>query len=735
MSQDPNISKKATIREMWKYLARQNDRDDVDRKILELLEKKKQRLQAAQSTFNTKCARIRRLVGRSTNGSFTTNNSMPYTRIQELPPTITNYMIVKYITNFEVDEVEHIGRSTGYMERTNSMKGRGKRSLEGGADEEQEPERKRPSLASVIVEALKVDSLQKLCSSLEPILRRVVSEEVERALAKLGPAKLNGRSSPKRIEGPDGRNLQLHFKSRLSLPLFTGGKVEGEQGAAIHVVLIDANTGHVVTSGPESSAKLDIVVLEGDFNNEDDEGWNQEEFESHVVKEREGKRPLLTGDLQVTLKEGVGTLGDLTFTDNSSWIRSRKFRLGLKVASGYCEGIRIREAKRKLLLSKIIEGNKHYPPVLNDEVWRLEKIGKDGSFHRRLNNAGIFTVEDFLRLVVRDSQKLRNILGSGMSNKMWDALIEHSKTCVLSGKLYIFYPDDTRNVGVVFNNIYELSGLISNDQYYPADSLSDSQKVYVDTWVKKAYDNWNQVVEYDGKSLLNFKQIKKSSTLQNDFPLGPVNYPNSLDNQLAPQRLQVSIPSEPSVDHSVLTGGSGYTDYTTTRYPTQSQLTNSSSHSQFDTASFTQHFQSETYDNRVGLALGPPQSSPSFQEGNSSLQQSNLNPFEDWPINQDKGVDFLSEEEIRMRSHEMLENEDMQHLLRLFSMGGHGPSNVPEDGFSFPSYMPSPSPGFSLKDDKTRSGKAVVGWLKIKAAMRWGIFIRKKAAQDCGIRR
>lgn len=121
--------------------------------------------------------------------------------------------------------------------------------------------------------------------------------------------------------------------------------MEGEQGAAVHIVLLDANTGHVVTSGLESSVKLDVVVLEGDFNNEDGDDWTQEEFESHVVKEREGKRPLLTGDLQVTLKEGVGTLGELTFTDNSSWIRSRKFRLGLKVASGYCDGIRIREAK------------------------------------------------------------------------------------------------------------------------------------------------------------------------------------------------------------------------------------------------------------------------------------------------------------------------------------------------------------------------------------------------------
>lgn len=162
----------------------------------------------------------------------------------------------------------------------------------------------------------------------------------------------NIRPSPKRIEGPDGRNLQLQFRSRLSLPLFTGGKVEGEQGAAIHIVLVDANTGHVVTSGPESLVKLDVVVLEGDFNNEDDDSWNEEDFDGHVVKEREGKRPLLTGDLQVTLKDGVGTLGELTFTDNSSWIRSRKFRLGLKVASGFCEGIRIREAKTEAFTVK-----------------------------------------------------------------------------------------------------------------------------------------------------------------------------------------------------------------------------------------------------------------------------------------------------------------------------------------------------------------------------------------------
>ncbi|KAF6168701.1 hypothetical protein GIB67_026587 [Kingdonia uniflora] len=637
-------------------------------------------------------------------------------------------------------------RQTRAMERTNSMR-REKRTLEQGEAEEAQPEKKRPALASVIVEALKVDSLQKLCSSLEPILRRVflltnakqVSEEVERALAKLGPAMISGsRSSPKRIEGPDGRSLQLHFRSRLSLPLFTGGKVEGEQGAAIHVVMVDANTGHVVTSGPESSVKLDVVVLEGDFNNENDEDWTQEEFESHVVKEREGKRPLLTGELQVALKEGVGTLGEITFTDNSSWIRSRKFRLGLKVGSGYCEGIRVREAKTDAFTVKDHRGElykKHYPPALNDEVWRLEKIGKDGSFHKRLNKAGIYTVEDFLRLVVRDLQRLRNVLGSGMSNKMWEILVEHAKTCMLSGKLYIYHPDETRNVGVVFNNIYELSGLIASGQYYTADTLSDSQKVYVDSLVKKAYDNWMHVIEYDGKALMGFKQMKRPST--QDY--------SPFDNQLSVPRLPVSaLPEQPTMDSNLsVEAAAGYDNNLSSRYSTHpNQHIPSNNHVHFDGTQFapqnqllsTPHQQQMmTNDNVVGLALGPPQSSSGFQTGTPSVQPPNLT-YDDWSRPRDtKGVgvdDFFSEEDIRMRSHEMLENEDMQHLLRYLSMAGNGGGNLTEDGYPFTSYMPAPSPNFSFDEERTRSsGKAVVGWLKLKAALRWGIFIRKKAAE------
>ncbi|KAJ0985014.1 hypothetical protein J5N97_003370 [Dioscorea zingiberensis] len=634
-------------------------------------------------------------------------------------------------------------RASRHLDRCGTMT-REKRGLDPADGEAIHPEPKRPkvpALASVIVEALKVDSLQKLCSSLEPVLRRVVSEEVERALAKLGPAKLVGRSSPKQLEGPDGRNLQLQFKSRLSQPLFTGGKVEGEQGAAIHVVLLDSNSGRVITAGPESSAKLDVVVLEGDFNNEDDDGWTEEEFESHVVREREGKRPLLTGELQISLKEGVGTLGELTFTDNSSWIRSRKFRLGLKISAGFCEGIRIREAKTEAFMVKDHRGElykKHFPPTLKDDVWRLEKIGKDGSFHKRLNKAGIYTVEDFLRVVVRDPQRLRKILGSSMSNKMWEVLVEHAKTCVLSGKHYVYYSDNTRSVGAIFNNIYEFTGLIAGGQYYSAESLTDSQKVFADSLVKRAYDDWMHVIEYDGKVLLNFKE-KKTTASHKESPSVQANYPTSYDQQVCQQPPTITAIDQPAVGAGVLGGVSaGYNGNQLIKY-SHLQDNTSDGHTHFEISSLAQTqivgAGTQTQMNKIngmGLILGPPpQTTIEFQPLNPPGQSTNFNSTENWTHQRDNQAvdDYFTEEEIRMRSHEILENEeDMQHLLRVFSMGGT--SVIQEDGTGFSSYMPSPWPSFNFDEDRSRSsGRACAGWLKIKAAMRWGIFIRKKAAE------
>ncbi|KAG6676583.1 hypothetical protein I3842_15G158900 [Carya illinoinensis] len=590
-----------------------------------------------------------------------------------------------------------------------------KRGLEQGVEDDDEhghgaKKPKLPALASfmcsVIVEAVKVDSLQRLCSSLEPLLRKIVSEEVERALTKLGHSPLAGRSPP-RIQGPCGKNLQLHFKTRMPPHLFTGGKVEGEQGATIHVVLLDLNTGSVVQTGPESEAKLNVVVLEGDFNEEADEAWTKEQFESHEVKEREGKRPLLTGDIQVILKEGIGTLGDLTFTDNSSWIRSRKFRLGIKVAPGYCEGIQILEAKTEAFAVKDHRGElykKHYPPALHDEVWRLDRIAKDGALHKKLIKAEIVTVEDFLRLLVKDQQRLRSILGSGMSNRMWENTVEHAKTCVLGGKLYIYYTDEIHSTGIVFDNIYELRGLITDGQFLPLESLSDRQKISVDTLVKRAYENWHQVVEYDSKVLNSLASNKNGIS---PAPIADHNY--ATDRNIT--TLQNSQQYSPELS-------------TQSHYNNQSvpQLIEFPFVRSSQTPVMTLNKQAVLSGSIDCMSAGTPAVGGSYFSG-------------DWsqPRNEQGSEDVFAEE-IRLRSSEMLESDDMQRLLKTYSMGvdvgmGVGFGHPDEACFSYSVEYAPQMDRTSRHEHGRSSGKAVVGWLKLKAALRWGIFVRKRAAE------
>ena len=57
---------------------------------------------------------------------------------------------------------------------------------------------------------------------------------------------------------------------------------------------------------------------------------------------------------------------------------------------------------------------KHHPPYMSDEVWRLEKISKDGAFHKRLNKEKVKTVQDFLVLYFLDPTSLRNVSGHGL---------------------------------------------------------------------------------------------------------------------------------------------------------------------------------------------------------------------------------------------------------------------------------------------------------------------------------
>lgn len=152
-----------------------------------------------------------------------------------------------------------------------------------------------------------------------------------------------------RIQGTPARSYRLLFRSKLSHTLFTASKIEAEDKSPVEIVIVDTISNEIIASGPLSSLKIDILVINGDFGGDGQEEWTEEEFADGIVREREGKRPLLTGDLVVSLNNGTGFLGDLTFTDNSSWIRSRKFRLGAK---SRCSEGRVKEAISEAFLVK-----------------------------------------------------------------------------------------------------------------------------------------------------------------------------------------------------------------------------------------------------------------------------------------------------------------------------------------------------------------------------------------------
>lgn len=91
---------------------------------------------------------------------------------------------------------------------------------------------------------------------------------------------------------------------------------------------------------------------------------------------------------------------------------------------------------------------------------------------------------------------------------------------------------------------------------FETDDVFVFMKGYVDTLVRKAYDNWMHVIEYDGKSLLNEDQDKSASASQAEFPSGPPGYSISPENQLPMPSLQTQVAmDQPYMDSGQAGGG------------------------------------------------------------------------------------------------------------------------------------------------------------------------------------
>ncbi|KAM7471123.1 hypothetical protein LguiA_009306 [Lonicera macranthoides] len=226
---------------------------------------------------------------------------------------------------------------------------------ESGSDHPDQPNnrqtRPRPSLASVIGEVITRNLLQNFSSALEPMLRRVVNEEVANGLQRYTTSITRSPSLQIQYPSLEPPTLKLIFAKNPSIPIFTGTKILDLDNNPLQILVVDTRADHQMIPTLSSPIKVEIIVLDGDFPRGDCDTWTSEEFDQNIVRERTGKRPLLAGEfLQFTMREGFATIGDIEFTDNSSWIRGRKFRLGARVVQG--RGFRIKEAMTQPLVVK-----------------------------------------------------------------------------------------------------------------------------------------------------------------------------------------------------------------------------------------------------------------------------------------------------------------------------------------------------------------------------------------------
>ncbi|XP_027125610.1 calmodulin-binding protein 60 A-like [Coffea eugenioides] len=318
------------------------------------------------------------------------------------------------------------------------------------------------------------------------------------------------------------RCLELQFSKQLAGRVLTGLEIKGEGHTALEVALVNPLTNQVVNSGPLASTEIEIVALNGDFGDVQGGNWTSEQFNENIVTEREDipveneefpktkrKRPLLGGKTLLNLNKGKCYVKNIKFKHSSLWMKLSKFRLGARIPSTH-SGIQVKEAlsdqftvedRRNDLRNK--SSGKHYPPSIDDEVWRLKNIGRNGPFHKRLSNANVNSVKDFLILLHRDPTTLRNILGKTMPTKKWDATVSHAQTCELDKKLYLYHSSESQQKkAVVFNVVGQVIWFFFNNQHFSDENLSASDKAHALDLVETGFQNWKKVKSFDDEASL-----------------------------------------------------------------------------------------------------------------------------------------------------------------------------------------------------------------------------------------
>ncbi|XP_022885318.1 calmodulin-binding protein 60 A-like isoform X1 [Olea europaea var. sylvestris] len=349
------------------------------------------------------------------------------------------------------------------------------------------------------VEVMVIHTVQQVIRPIfEDMIRKVVKEQIQLAQEKFLTDQ-NQNSLDKAIT-PRPRNLELKFLDEVSDPVLTGKEIKGQEGTHIQVSLVDNVTGLRVISGPEASAKVEILVLEAGPNDYALNG-SLKDFSNSIIRENEKTKPHFPKPVYICLKKGIGILSDVRLGHDARWMKNCKCRLGARVVDIF-DGCTVKEAWTKSFMVQDSRGKlyeKHYLPSLSDPVWRLDNIGKYGAPYKRLCQANISTVQEFLFLLSVDRQRLQKIIGAG--SKTWKTIVDHALRCTIDDRRIYFYNSSAEyKKGVVSDTVGQLKGVLRNCQFVPIKSACEAEKAEAQKLLASAFENRMDVISFDDET-------------------------------------------------------------------------------------------------------------------------------------------------------------------------------------------------------------------------------------------
>jgi len=286
------------------------------------------------------------------------------------------------------------------------------------------------------------------------------------------------------------KNMRLYFMNGLEPPVYTDENLTSQNHAAIKVAMLEGDK--IVMSGALSKAKIEILVLRGDFSNKCQDNWTEDEFDKHILQGRDG-HDLVLGSVWLT--NGMAELSQIRFREGSS---RKNVIMAARVCKNKNTSGRVQEAIMKPV--KVLDrrnkpNEKRHPPRLDDDLYRLEEIARDGAYHKRLTEVKIHNVEGFLKALNEDSNKLRAILKMEKQQNAWSKLTGHARQCVLDDRQELKqYHSKEGNVVLFFNCVHELVGAAFPHEYVACQRFNTAQKALVNKWRQNAYEKLKEPI-------------------------------------------------------------------------------------------------------------------------------------------------------------------------------------------------------------------------------------------------